>query len=916
MSDLEDPLAQSAESFLPTFDLTDTRVVPNLQPKIAPHAYRIAIIGEAPGKDEIEQGIPFIGWSGKDLDRYLSRFSILRDACFIGNVSRHHPPRNEFASFDWEGPQIQSGMAELRKGLAEFRPNICLLLGASALHAFKNPLVIPRKKKSKDGFVFNYPDSIGDWRGSFFDAHPNSPRPGCKCIATYHPAACMRQYSYTPYLLLDISRCWAQSKSHIWSPPKRDLRVRLSFNETLAELDKLMLSPDNFGTDIEGYWNFFRCISFAPTPQYSFIVPFTRMNGHSYWTVDEECAIMRKVDALLGSPRCKKTWQNGLYDRFCLQYGHGIISRGLNDDIMLEHWELHCELEKALSVQTSIYTDEPYYKAEIKADEIEDFHRYCCRDSAVTKEIHEKVSRWLCPSSRRHYEFNRTLLNPLLYMEIRGLRYNVDLAAKRQREIQHHICESQYDLDVIAGKALPTTDKVILRAIVRDTMCFKRDISKVKEDFKDVYDVNMRTLMGEADLTKAELGRLNRDLKRHLNTDSPKQVAAYLYTTLGLPTQYDAQKGTVTTDYEALITLRKKSKHPAIPILIDLGELLTRSGMLKIKADPDGRVRSSYNEVGSETGRITSSTSPTGSGYNLTTLPDDNELKPANHSLRIGMRDLIMADPGCYLAKCDLKGADGWTIGANLAALGDRTMLDDLLFGLKPAHFPCYVRRHGGNSIHGKSRPELVSMFKEIKKSDWDYFAAKQCTWGFFYRMGVRKAAGHVFNVSEGTVEVSESDMEVFRNVLFRRYNGPLWHNATEDKLFKQPYPPKMVSPSGHVREFWGRKTEIVNEALAHEPQSVTTYATNMAIYNCWTDRDNRYVENSRVRLRIEPMHQVHDEAVFQFKIDDTAWAVAKIRKWFDNPITIAGISITIPFEGSYGTNWAMDEHSKVGEIK
>ena len=62
-------------------------------------------------------------------------------------------------------------------------------------------------------------------------------------------------------------------------------------------------------------------------------------------------------------------------------------------------------------------------------------------------------------------------------------------------------------------------------------------------------------------------------------------------------------------------------------------------------------------------------------------------------------------------------------------------------------------------------------------------------------------------------------------------------------------------------------------------------------------------------------MHQVHDEFLSQFKIEDTSWATSKIQQWFNNEIIIAGIKITIPFEGAYGINWSMDEHAKKGSI-
>ena len=924
-SNLDDLLGLSPDEILDTSSASVT--VSNVLPRLQTTPYRIAIIGEAPGKDEIEQGRPFVGYSGRDLDRYLSRFGILRDAVFVGNICQHRPFKNQIANFDWDGPQIQSGLRRLSADLQSlpWRPNLIILLGGSALHAFKSPHIIPKKKKTKDGYQFLFPNSIMDWRGSFWTSHPSSPYPSVKCMAALHPAACLRQYEWTPYLLFDLFRASREALSPDLHLPQRELKVNLTYEQLITELLKLLNCPEPVGMDIEGYWNCIRCISFAPTPNYGFIVPFMRMDGSAYWSIPQESVLLYLVSRVLASPSVRKVWQNGLYDRFCKQYRYHVVSRGLNHDIMLLHWENHCEFKKDLGFQNSIYTSEPYYKSDIKSDDQTTFFQYCCKDSATTREIYDRVCKYLNPTSTAHYNFNETLLNALLYMEIRGIRYDIAKAKSRKVEIEHWIHEKQHELDKSTGRGLPTTDKTVLRAIVRDTMCYKNDYSKVKVEFTEDYDINMRVLMGDGPLTPAELGRLSMALKLTINAKSAPQKAEWLYGQpprgLGLPLQHNPATGAVTTNYEALINLRRKSDHPSLPILIDLTELRTRSSMLDLRVDPDGRIRTSYNEVGGETGRITSSESPTGSGHNLQTFPDENELKPKTHPLHLGMRDLVIADVDCYLAKCDLRGADGWTIGACLAALGDATMLDDLRFGLKPAHFPCYEFRHGRGTTRGKSRQELAELFTEIKKSDWDYFAAKQCTWGFFYLMGLEKAAKHVFNVSEGSVHVTEQQMAQFKDTLMSRYNGNLWWQSVTELIRRQPYPPKMLSPSGHLREFWGRNTEVLGDMLAHMPQSVTTYATNKAIYNCWTDPENRvpidgHSINARCRLKVEPIHQVHDEALFQFRMSDTTWALTKIRQWFNNPIRISGIEVTIPFEGAYGTNWAMDHLSKVGDIK
>ena len=84
------------------------------------------------------------------------------------------------------------------------------------------------------------------------------------------------------------------------------------------------------------------------------------------------------------------------------------------------------------------------------------------------------------------------------------------------------------------------------------------------------------------------------------------------------------------------------------------------------------------------------------------------------------------------------------------------------------------------------------------------------------------------------------------------------------------------------------------------EPQANTTCATNRAIQQLWNDPENR----SNGKLIIEPLHQVHDAVIGQFPKEVTDWAVAKIKSYFQNPLTIAGMSITIPFDGGYGASW------------
>jgi uracil-DNA glycosylase len=66
---------------------------------VRPTPERLAIIGEAPGADEVKQGRPFVGRAGKFLDDALAAAGVDRRACLVGNVFRRRPPDNNVGHF-------------------------------------------------------------------------------------------------------------------------------------------------------------------------------------------------------------------------------------------------------------------------------------------------------------------------------------------------------------------------------------------------------------------------------------------------------------------------------------------------------------------------------------------------------------------------------------------------------------------------------------------------------------------------------------------------------------------------------------------------------------------------------------------------------------------------------------------------
>lgn len=66
---------------------------------VRPGPNLLAIIGEAPGADEVRQGRPFVGRAGKFLEDALNAAGVDRGACLVGNVFRLRPPDNNVGHF-------------------------------------------------------------------------------------------------------------------------------------------------------------------------------------------------------------------------------------------------------------------------------------------------------------------------------------------------------------------------------------------------------------------------------------------------------------------------------------------------------------------------------------------------------------------------------------------------------------------------------------------------------------------------------------------------------------------------------------------------------------------------------------------------------------------------------------------------
>lgn len=798
--------------------ILDTKInvtrVPNEQPK-RHTSNKIALIGEAPGSDEASEGKPFVGASGRLLFRTLSSANITRDECFVGNVSQIPGVLTPDA--------ILEGAEQLTKDLAQFNPNLCVLLGPSALAL----AIVDKKPKMQD------------WRGYVFMCTKPGPFFNRKCFATHHPARLFREWDLYPLFRFDVQKATTEGSFPEHRPPIRDFQLSVPAYQAV-QLLKGIVPGIPLSLDIEGGVNGMTCISFTQDPSRGFIVPWQD------YTAAEQQDVIRELARVLGDRSIPKVLQNSLYDNFVLSHVYKMPIRNVQHDTMLSGWEIYPELPKGLGTQTSIWTKESIYKFNRKSDDTLTFYRYCCTDSAVTLEIHQRHMAVLAqsPHALAHYQFNVVMLNILLYMELRGIKYDSASA-----------------------------------------------LVQLNETLKEQGEI------------QARLNAKNNGEFFSLN--SPKQTCEVLYKKLGYPPQHPKvgltyDKTRLTSNVEAILNIIKaQGEDQFLADVLRWRKLDKLRVALSADTDKDGRMRCGYNVVGAETGRLTCYGSPTGSGYNLQTVTG-------------ALKTLFRADPAKEFFQCDLAGADGWTVAAHCNRLGDPTMLEDYLAGIKPAKVIALMYKYG-REVARWEQAKIVEASHEITEKGeqgWLYFACKRVQHGSNYGLGKNRMSNQIlqdsFKKMGKTIYVSPAEC-VKLQILYldHRYVGvKMWQRWVQQQLQDKG---ALACASGHTRRFFGRRDahDTYMAALAHEPQANTTYATNLAALRLWTDPENRTEKGA---LIIEPLHQVHDALCGQFPSDRAEWASEKIKSYFHNPIEIAGQQIVIPYDGGYGPSW--------GEVK
>lgn len=170
-------------------DITKNNVCPNLAETATnlvvgdgnPNA-EIVFIGEAPGKNEDLQGLPFVGAAGKFLNEMLASINLDRQDIYITNIVKYRPPNNR----DPEPEEKKAFWPYLVRQLEVINPKIVVTLGRHSMEYF-----LPGKKISA---IHGDPKRIKFGQITLV------------VVPLFHPAAALYNGSMRQTLLDDFSR--------------------------------------------------------------------------------------------------------------------------------------------------------------------------------------------------------------------------------------------------------------------------------------------------------------------------------------------------------------------------------------------------------------------------------------------------------------------------------------------------------------------------------------------------------------------------------------------------------------------------------------------------------------------------------------------------------------------------------------
>jgi len=668
--------------------------------------------------------------------------------------------------------------------------------------------------------------SIDNWRGSILRDLSGK----LKIVASYNPSALLRSkdvgalpYKYRAIQRLDYARAIEESRTSNFDLPSRSLNICLS-SGTLERFSENFAPEIPVSVDIESMYSLPFCISVAFSPHIALSIPLINLDKEFEISLHERVLIFQVLDKIFRTHPI--IGQNFKYDEGCLR-NWGFEFSSLYMDTMLAGATLNPEFPKGLAFLTSIFTREPYYKDDLKQydpkkDNISKVYRYNANDAAVTWEVANVLEKEL--REMEVYDYYQNFINPLhhLYLDIESQGFFVD--------------------------------------------------EEMRSTLKKKYAT--RSFELQAIIDKLNAGPLN--------SRSPKQVKNFLFNILGLPSR-------ASTDEDTLVQLmgnhaKKHEQQIGIQAILDQRRVKkTESTYLNFQPDFDGRLKSSFNIVGTENTR--SSTSILDKPVRTERLGLSFHTITKHGEIGADIRRMFTPHPGEILGEVDLSQAE-----ARIVAIlsGDEELLH--IFSSK-------------QDIHRITASWITGLeIDKISDENGIRFLGKTFRHAGAYAMGKRRAMQTV-NTDIRRFGIPIDPISEYRaGVYLDKFHAKsprirgVFHKEIEEVLKNTR---TLVNPFGWKRTFFDRwSDDLIKEALACIPQSTVRGQMIRGM-----------LDLKKKMPGVKILGEAHDSMVFSAPEKEMPDIFAECKTLLERPIDFKNCSLSrgeliIPADFKTGVNY------------
>lgn len=673
---------------------------------------------------------------------------------------------------------------------------------------------------------------ISKYRGSILFSNVTD----TKVVPTIHPAYLLHgsdqdeggsfKYSTRIFMQLDINRAIQESKTKSYNILKRNIRIIRNSLDLYRWLESR--SGKRFALDIETRKSIPVCLGIASSPTEAISVQLINIEETDYRIPYRELAEMHMMLDKFLTSEAQFVGQNFKFDAQKLESVHGLHCK-LFGDLMLLQAVINPEFGKSLAFITSVYTREPYYKDEGKEFQygkspIEQLFIYNGKDVCVTFEAFDVLEKEAKELGLERFFFDYVMKLHEFYMDLESEGFLID-------------------------------EKIWSELITK---------------YSDQWSTNQKRIQ--------ELAGFD------VNVASPKQVFQLLTKDLNLPIRG-------STNEETLVALlgnhaKNDKTKEILNLIIDTRRVRKTLGTyLSAYPDADGRMRTSYRIIGTETGRSSTSkcdppTRPIdGFGLAFQTLTKHG-------SIGADIRKAFIAEPGHVFLEQDLSQADARVVALlsddiellKLFDTGDvHTLTSSWIFNCEPIRAPEFVTeekrfigkktRHAGNYHEGKRRL-MLDCNKEARKLGIDITLSE-------------REAGKILQ----TFHKKSPKLE---KVYWASIQSALEHN---NRI--------LVNAYGRRRRFYARWDEaLFREAYAFIPSS--------------TVRDHLSLAGLRIKDRLQGIRFIvesHDAFVVMIRANEVSEVSQIFKEEFEKEIDFSNCTlkrgkIVIPSEVKTGDNY------------